>query len=132
LALKTNNIPGILMTLHELIEKYKLQVKICFDIKQYDEATSAVNNKAVEMMYEIVEQINHRFGLEGMNEFARLLDSTENDINLWVAPQLLERMKPDEKIKTKALKIIRDAAAGDDTNESGFQTWLRNWEKKNA
>lgn len=120
-----------LMTLPQLIEKYKSQVKICYDIKYYDETTSAVNNKSVDSMYKIVERINKDFGVEGINEFGKLLDTTENETNLWVAPQLLERMKADEITKARALKIIKEAAAGDNANESGFETWLRNWEKKN-
>lgn len=120
-----------LMTLPQLIEKYKSQVKICYDIKYYDETTSAVNNKSVDSMYKIVERIKKDFGVEGMNEFGKLLDTTENETNLWVAPQLLERMKPDEITKARALKIIKEAAAGDNANESGFETWLKNWEKKN-
>ena len=120
-----------LMTLPQLIEKYKSQVKICYDIKYYDETTSAVNNKSVDSMYKIVERLKKDFGVEGMNEFGKLLDTTENETNLWVAPQLLERMKPDEITKARALKIIKEAAAGDNANESGFETWLKNWEKKN-
>ena len=120
-----------LMTLPQLIEKYKSQVKICYDIKYYDETTSAVNNKSVDSMYKIVERIDKDFGVEGINEFGKLLDTTENETNLWVAPQLLERMKPDEITKARALKIIKETAAGDNANESGFETWLKNWEKKN-
>ncbi len=82
-------------------------------------------------MYKIVERIKKDFGVEGMNGFGKLLDTTENETNLWVAPQLLERMKPDEITKARALKIIKEAAAGDNANELGFETWIRNWEKKN-
>ncbi|HTE32422.1 MAG TPA: hypothetical protein VK666_18705 [Chryseolinea sp.] len=129
---KAGQIKYYLMTLHDLIQKYKLQTKICYDIEHDDEATSAINNKAVATMYEIVEQVNKDFGGEGVDEFAKLLGITENDTYLWAAAQIMEKMQPDEMIRAKALKIIRDKATGDDIDALSFRYWLRDWEKKNA
>jgi len=113
------------MTLHELIKEYKDQAYICFKIDYADKKSVKSSNDAVKRMYEIVDIIKSQFGVLGINEFSTLLDVKENNIYIWAAPQLLEKMSPSQEIKSKALEIIREVSKEDSVRGIGFRNWLK-------
>jgi hypothetical protein len=118
------------MTLEKLIEEYKAQPKICSRIDYLDKKTIRANNNAISKMYKIVDAINKNFGQKGTIEFQKLLDLKEDRINIWAAVHLLEKLNSSKAIETKALKIIREVAKGDDITAFGFRHWLKDWKNK--
>src|SRR5687767_14058551 len=117
------------MTLSDLIEKYKKQVSICSRIDYSDMRTVKANNRAVKEMYSIIELLKTNFSSQQIRQFAELLDTSENNTNLWVAPQLLEHVSLDTDIENKALQIITTASKGDSAEALGFKIWLQNWKR---
>ena len=117
-------------TLAELIDHYIKQVDITNKIDYLDKKTVRANNKAVHTMYQIVELFNSKFGDEGIKSFAKLLDIKEKDTNLWVAAQLLERMRPNEMLRDKALSIIKGIIASNHPSATSFKIWLADWKNK--
>lgn len=118
------------MTLEELIEDYKDQAAICAKINYSIKSTIKDNNKSVHRMYEIVNEIRGKFGQKGIEQFQKLLDIKDNEINVWAATQLLEKLSPDKTTETKAIEIIKQIANSNNTNALGFKYWLKEYETK--
>ncbi len=114
------------MNLQELIKEYKEQVVICSNIDYSNKDSVKSNNKGVDRMYQIVDTIHSQFGVEGLHEFAHLLDLVENETNVWVAVHIVEKMNPDSKRKEEALSIIRKVADRNTAQGLGFRHWLKN------
>jgi len=116
-------------SLDELIDHYRQQVEITSKIDYLNKKTVRENNKAVNVMYEIVELIKNKFGDEGTVKFSLLLDVQDDITPLWVAPQMLQKMKITEEIKKKALRIIEEIADSEHPSATGFKMWLEDYYK---
>ena len=81
-------------------------------------------------MYEIVEAIGYEQTNETPEQFAGLLDISDNKTNLWAAIHILERLPTDSDIEKRALEIIRTATKGESADAMGYQSWLEDWNKK--
>jgi hypothetical protein len=119
------------MTLNELIEKYKQQTIICFNVDYGSGKSVRANNKAVDNMFKIVANINKDYGVDGIKEFAKLLTQSDYKTNLWVATQLLERTKPSETVVNQALSVIKDYANSEHPDAFVYKDWLKNWNDNN-
>jgi hypothetical protein len=82
-------------------------------------------------MYKIVADINKDFGIDGLNEFAKLLAQSNNKTNLWVATQLLERTKPSDTIINQALSVIQTYSNTGNPDAFVYNDWLKNWHDNN-
>lgn len=111
------------MKLKALIDEYKQMVSICNNVDYSDKNSVRNNNKAVDKMYNIVQTINTDFGKDGVAEFTKLIDETENEINLCASIQMLEKMTVDKITEEKALRIIEQEAK----QSIGMQYWLRDY-----
>jgi hypothetical protein len=121
------------MEIDKLIAEYKEQAAICAKTDYADKKSVRQNNKAVDRMYAIVTTIDRNFGPDGIVKFQELLDVKENNIDLWSATHLLERLKVETSIEEKALTIIETVAKGKGVEALGYQYWLKDWyEKRNA
>ena len=113
-----------------LIHEYLELTKICASTEYADKKSVRLHNKSVDKMYEIAEKIGYKQTTETINDFAKLLDITENKTNVWTAVHMLERIPVDRTIEEKALAIIKKHAEGDTANAMGFKIWLDNYKKK--
>lgn len=121
------------MEIDKLIVEYKEQAAICAKTDYADKKSVRQNNKAVDRMYAIVATIDRDFGPDGVAKFQVLLDIKENNIDLWTATHLLERLKVEKSTEQKALTIIETVAKGIGVEALGYQYWLKKWyEQKNA
>ncbi len=118
------------MILQGLITEYKDQAVICSSVNYSDKQSVNKNNYSIKKMYEIVEIINSEFGVIGVVEFSRLLDIKENNIYIWAASQLLEKMNPSQEIREKALGIIEEVSKEDSVRGIGFRNFLRQYETR--
>jgi len=82
-------------------------------------------------MYKIVADISNDFGIDGLNEFSKLLKQNDNKTNLWVATQLLERTKPNDTIITQALSVIQAYSNSENPDAFIYKDWLKNWNDNN-
>lgn len=112
------------------IKKYIEQTQICFQTDYSDKKSVRENNRAVDMMYEIVREIEISQNAELKNEFVGLLEiENEQESNLWAAIHLLECLSVEHHIKEKALKIVEKYAQGDSVKALGLQYWLNDYKK---
>lgn len=117
------------LSLREYIDEYKSLPPICAKTDFADKKSVRRHNATVSRMYKIVEAIKV-FGSNGVEEFSKLLDISENDVNVWVAVQILEKLSADSATEKKALEVIKKVANGNDINAYGFQIWLKQWMAK--
>lgn len=113
-----------------LIQEYLELTKICASTDYGDKKSVRLHNKSVDRMYEIAEKIGYEQTTETIDDFANLLDITDNKTNVWTAVHILERVPADKTIEAKALKIITKQADGDSVDAMGFKIWLDNYKKK--
>ena len=113
------------------IEEYKMLTAICAATDYGDKSSVKKHNKSVDRMYEIVEAIGYKKTEETPEQFARLLNISDNKTNLWASIHILERIPIDSETEEKALDIIRTAAQGDSADAMGYQFWLNDWNGKN-
>ncbi len=118
------------MTIEELLNEYQKLAKYCYNVDFADKKAVKKNNDSVDRTYQIIEIIKSEFGNEGISELKKLLDTSEFDINLWVATDLLEKFSLDKETERKALDIIEKVAAGDDVLALGYQHWIKDWKLK--
>jgi hypothetical protein len=111
-----------------IIQEYIELTKNCASTDYADKKSVRLHNKSVDKMYEIAEKIG--YGQTTINDFANLLDITENKTNVWAAVHILERISASKTIEEKALKIIKQQADGDTAEAMGFKIWLDNYKKK--
>lgn len=110
-----------------LIDEYLALTAICAETN-YDDITSVKrHNNSVKRMYEIVMAVGSGQADVSIEQFSALLDIAENKTNIWVAAQLLEKVKTDQVIEAKALSIIHQVAKGDGAEALGFTLWLKKW-----
>jgi hypothetical protein len=119
------------MTLPELIKEYRKQAIVCSKIDYSDKQSVNANNNAIKIMYGIVDTIKSQFGVDGVEEFAKLLDIKDYNVNVWSATHLLEKMKVGPVAEEKALAIIKNVAKQDSVEGLGFRYWLKDYEAKN-
>jgi len=119
------------MTLQELINEYKEQAIICSKINYSQKKSINANNITIKRMYEIVDSINYQFGTEGAEEFTKLYDMKDYNLNVLSATHSLEKMNLGREEKEKALDIIKEVAKHNDTQGLGFKRWLKDYEAKN-
>jgi hypothetical protein len=113
-----------------LIQEYLELSKTCAWTDYGDKKSVRLRNKSIARMYEIAEKIGYEKTTEAINDFARLLDVTENKTNVWASVHILECIPADKIIKEEALKIIKQQANGDSTDAMGFKIWLDNYKKR--
>jgi hypothetical protein len=113
-----------------LIQEYIELTKTCASTDYGDKKSVKLHNKSVDKMYEIAEKIGYEQTTETIEDFAKLLDKTENKTNVWAAVHILERIPTDKTIDEKALKIIKQQADGDSAEAMGFKIWLDNYKRK--
>lgn len=113
-----------------LIEEYKMLTATCAATDYGDKSSVRKHNKSVDRMYEIVEAIGYEQTNETPEQFAGLLDISDNKTNLWAAIHILERLPTDSDIEKRALEIIRTATKGESADAMGYQSWLEDWNKK--
>lgn len=114
----------------DLIQEYRKLTKICASTDYADKKSVRLHNKSVNQMYEIAEKIGYEQTTETIDDFAQLLDITENKTNVWTAVHILERIPVDKTTEEKALRIIKKQADGDTADAMGFEIWLDNYKKK--
>lgn len=114
------------MTLTELIDEYKQMAAICHNIDYADKKSVQRNNKAVKRMYQIVDKINYEFNDDGVTAFSKLINIRQDRVDLWAAIQMIEKLKVDKTIETKALAIIKEEAK----DSLGHQYWLKSYHDK--
>ncbi len=117
--------------MEDLIEEYKELAIICFKTDYSDFNSVKNNNKSVDRMIEIVEEI--RFIDKAVKHFIKLLNIEDQQINLWAAIHILEKLSVDSRVKEKALNIIKIAAQNKNlgVKAMGFRMWLEDWHKRN-
>ena len=113
-----------------LIQEYTELTKICASTDYGDKKSVRLHNKSVDRMYEIAEKIGYEKTIETIDDFAKLLDVTDNKTNVWTAIHILERVPADKTIEEIALKIIKQQADGDSADAMGYKIWLDNYKKK--
>ena len=118
--LNTKNIDG-------LVEEYRKCAEICLGTDYGDELAVKKHNKAVDNMYSIVENIASQ-GSTAIDRLSVLLD--EENLNTWIAFQLLDRIKVTPEIEKKCLSIIQNQASGEGPNALGTKYWLKEWKRK--
>jgi hypothetical protein len=118
------------MTIQELIETYKEQVSICAQVNYLDKKTVKANNDAVKKMYKLIETLKGDFSQEDVRQFSSLLDISDQNTNLWVAAQMLERLQLEKDIEQKALSVIKLTVNSERPEALGFQMWLKDWKAK--
>ena len=114
----------------DLIREYLELTKVCALTDYADRKSVKIHNKSIDRMFKIAEKIGSEKTTETMDDFAKLLDMTENKTNVWTAIHVLERVPVNETTKEKALKIIEQQADGDSADAMGFKIWLDNYRKK--
>ncbi len=119
------------MKIQELMNLYIEQAKICFETNYDDKNSVNANNKAVYNMYKIIDTLNTKFSINELEEFFIILKNNEYGANLWAAIHLLEKVKLPQKIKSKALEIIKNEIKTNESNAFGLQLWLDDWTKSN-
>jgi len=113
-----------------LIQEYLELTKVCTSTNYAEKKSVKTHNKSVDRMYEIAESIGHEKITETIDDFAKLLEITDNKTNVWTAVHIIERVPVDKKIKEKALKIIKQQSNGNSADAMGFKIWLDNYKKK--
>ncbi|MBV6880114.1 hypothetical protein NG800_008060 [Epilithonimonas ginsengisoli] len=113
-----------------LIQEYIELTKNCALTDYGDKKSVQLHNKSVDKMYQISEKIGYEQTPETIDDFANLLEINENKINVWAAVHILECVPVDNTIEEKALKIIKQQAAGDSSEAMGFKIWLDNYKRK--
>lgn len=81
-------------------------------------------------MYKIVDTIVSDFDSSSTKEFSLLLDTRENETNIWAAIHLLEKMKTNPATEEKALMIIKNAMERNYIRGLGCWLWLGEWKNK--
>ncbi|OYU96577.1 MAG: hypothetical protein CFE21_09345 [Bacteroidetes bacterium B1(2017)] len=114
----------------DLIQEYIELTKTCASTNYSDKESVHLHNKSVKMMYEIVEKVAAKKSIETIDEFAKLLDITDNKTNVWAAIHILERFMPMDTIGEKAFEIIKLQSEGESADAMGFKIWLDNFRKK--
>jgi hypothetical protein len=114
----------------DLIQEYIELTKICASTDYADKKSVRLHNKSVDKMYKIAEKIGYEQTKATIDDFAKLLDITQNKTNVWTAVHILERIPVDKTIEEKALGIIKKQADGDTADSMGFKIWLENYKKK--
>ncbi|MCF2874787.1 MULTISPECIES: hypothetical protein [unclassified Tenacibaculum] len=112
------------MDIDKLKKEYLNLTKTCVEVDYSDKKSVNRNNSAVARMYEIINLFSEKNNKTEILNFAELLTVKENKTNLWVATQMLEKLKVDNKTEQIALKIIKKAANGNGAEAMGFQSWL--------
>ena len=112
-----------------LIQEYLGLTKICSSTDYGDKKSVRLHNKSVERMYKITEKIVYEQTTETIDDFAKLLDVSDNKTNVWTAVHILERIPVGKTIEEKALKIIKQQADGDSADAMGFKIWLDNYKR---
>ncbi|MEM9078703.1 MAG: hypothetical protein AAGC43_16805 [Bacteroidota bacterium] len=118
------------MNIDSLKERYLKLTKICAETDYADKKSVGDNNSAVNEMYKVLESISESKNQTDIQKFTELLNVEENRTNLWVATQMLEKLRVDKKTEQKALKIIKNVASGNGTEAMGFQSWLSEYQIK--
>ncbi len=113
-----------------LIQEYIELTKNCASTDYGDKKSVRLHNKSVDRMYEIAEKIGYEQTTETIDDFAKLLNITDNKTNIWAATHLLERIPADKKVEEKALSIIQQVAKGESSESMGFKIWLENYNEK--
>ena len=113
-----------------LIQEYLELTKVCAATDYADKKSVKIRNKSITRMYEIAEKIGYEQTTENIDDFAKLLDITDNLTNVWTAIHILERVPADKTIEEKALKIIKQQADGDSADAMWYKIWLDNYKKK--
>ncbi|MBE7170321.1 MAG: hypothetical protein INR73_07010 [Williamsia sp.] len=114
---------------NNLIEQFKENAKIHFDIDYTDMRSVRRGNKAAYKLFELAEKLKDH---NQINEFAELLHDNHHKVDLWTAHILLERVKVKDVLAEKALEIIRLYANAEDVNAYGEKFWLQEWSKRCA
>ena len=113
-----------------LIQEYIDLTKTCASTDYGDKKSVKLHNKSVNKMYEIAEKIGYEQTTETIDDFAKLLDITENKTNVWTAVHILERIPVEKALEEKALGIIKKQADGETAEAMGFKIWMNNYKKK--
>jgi hypothetical protein len=111
----------------DLIEQFKENAKVHFNIDYGNKKSVKAGNKAVDRMFEIAQKLNDS---GHFNEFAALLSCEEDRVNVWTAHMLLERLNATGSIAEEALSVITELANSDDINSFGEKLWLEHWHAK--
>jgi hypothetical protein len=113
-----------------LIHEYIELTKTCASTDYGDKKSVSLHNKSVDRMYEIAEKIGYEQTNETIDDFAKLLDVTDNKTNVWAALHILERIPVDKTVEERALKIIKQQTTGDSVDAMGLKIWLDNYKRK--
>ena len=109
------------MTLQKYIENYR---SIAVHI---DTADRIDIDKEWRKMYQVIEDIDANFGEEGIEEFAKLFEIPEHNINLWAAKQLLEAFTPSKEMIVRAFAVVENYANSAAVNADIYKEWLQVW-----
>jgi hypothetical protein len=111
----------------DLIEQFKENATVHFNIDYADKKSVKAGNKAVDHRFQIAGKLKDagRF-----NEFAALLTCKEYRVNVWAAHILLERLNAAGSTAEQALSVITELANADDINSHGEKLWLEQWQAK--
>jgi hypothetical protein len=112
--------------IENLLEQFKENTKIHYDINYSEKASVRKGNKAVDKLFELAEKIKDNGQI---SEFAELLNDNQNKVDLWTAHILLERLKVKNGVAVKALDVIKSYANSDNANGYGEKLWLEQWLK---
>jgi len=90
--------------LDKIIEEYKSLAQFCGDnVDCADKNAVKKNNRSMDRMSKIVETIKDKFGKEGINKLAALLDTEDHKTNLCIATNLLEQINVDAETQVGPL-----------------------------
>jgi uncharacterized FlaG/YvyC family protein len=95
----------------DTIQEYLELTKVFASTDYADKKSVRMLNKSANRMYEIAEKIGYEQSTETIDDFAKLLDMTENKTNVWTAVYILEHIPVVKIIEEKALKIIKQRPA---------------------
>ena len=117
--------------IENLLEQFKQNAKIHFDIDYANKASVKKGNKAVEKLFKLAQKFNDN---GQVNQFAELLNDNNNKVDLWTAHILLERLNAENVLAERALKVIENYAGLSDVESYGEKLWLEQWlkSKKNS
>ena len=108
------------------LDEYQNCVEKCAATDYGDPQAVKVHNRAVQKMYEIVEQAV-REGAEAIKILATLLDHPL--AARWLAFQLLEKANVDTEVENKCLSIINGMANAGSADSYGAGVWLEKWKQ---
>ncbi len=115
-----------LTTIADYLDEYRRLATIHKTVDFGDMKSVRKGNRAIETMSQIAQKISADFP-NGLDEFSQLLDNSETEIKYYVAFDLLNYLKPQLIVETKALEMIKQRAKNE--NHIGYQFWLKDWEK---